>query len=138
MNLQNLLKPEEEAQMLRDCLRSLHATVLDKTQPATAKQQATRTLLEVLQVIGAKAKERDGQPVSQPQEWSGEAGDISAQETALKRTKRLLDEMRARLEGADLGAGDQAAAPTVARSGCMDGTDSRTFNGREPASIIDL
>lgn len=62
MSVQALFKPEEELEMLRDCMRALHATVKDKTQPATARQQATRTLLEALQVIGSKAKERE-QPV---------------------------------------------------------------------------
>jgi hypothetical protein len=56
MKIDGLYSPDAEAQMARDCIQALQLTVNDPKTPATARAQASRTLLEALGVVGGQGK----------------------------------------------------------------------------------
>lgn len=119
------MTPDRRTEMVQDCLSTLHAIVKDPKQPATARQQATRTLLEALGVVGARAtgEKGAGVPAGAPavNEAPSDDGLAALTEDELRRRLKRLRKL-----------GEEAAAllPVVGSSGA--GAPTRVLDTGSP------
>lgn len=120
MDVNPQVTTDRRDEMVQDCLSTLHAIVKDPKQPATARQQATRTLLEVLGIVGGRGGASGvGQAARASAAHTERAGaglaELSDSElrNRLNRLRELQEEIAGLVPGAGIADTENQVRPTA-------------------------